>query len=312
MEPAEFSTSYLARRGRLEKLRDYAVGRLSAELGSLHVVVVDPRIKDPDTAYQKLQTGEYPNALALDDLVGVKIVVLRRSEIEIAAAIVRSSFQVVREKARIIDPVAFRYREPHIIVVPPADYLERNPDLDGLKVEVQLTTGVQHALDMATHSFDYKGSTLEWAKYRLVAQLRANLEIVDNILDNMESSAQLIEKSVAFPDDLLEQIKVLEVVSEAFADENLPSDRRRLAETIAIWTTAAGLDADGLRDLLERNADLVSAVSLAPLDAILGALMREHLEALLSTDRRFAISTELASLCPEANQVPDDRRVSLS
>jgi ppGpp synthetase/RelA/SpoT-type nucleotidyltranferase len=313
MEPAALASAYASLRPSLDKLAEYARDRLRAELVPQKPVLIDPRVKDLPSAYQKLQTGHYKSLRSLEDLVGVKVVVLRRSEIEPVAEVVRTSFQVVREKERVVDPSVFRYRERHLIIKPPTDFLDRNPDLADLLVELQLTSAVQHALDQVTHDFDYKGQTLDWAKFRLVAQLRAALELVDNLLDSMDASAALIEQSVQFPEALLQQNATLGVIAASFQEDALPNDRRRLAETAAGLLAAAGVVPDALPDLLGRHVDLVNAQSINPLDAILGALLREHAPRLIANyEDRFAVSDELLSLCPEVGQIPTERIVDLA
>jgi ppGpp synthetase/RelA/SpoT-type nucleotidyltranferase len=313
MEPAALASTYKALRPSLEKLASYTRTRLRAELDPLAPVAIEPRIKELGSVHEKLQTGSFESLRSLEDLVGVKVVVLRRSEIEPVAVVVGKSFQLVREKERVIDPTVFRYRERHLVIKPPHDFLDRNADLKGLVVEVQLTSVVQHALDQVTHDFDYKGSTLDWAKFRLVAQLRASLELVDNLLDSMDASAKLIEESVQFPDDLLQRNAVLVVMTSVFEEEALPGDRRRLAETATTWLTAAGLEPGDLEALLGRHPELVRAHSISPLDAVLGSLLRERPTELIATfQKKFVISDELRTLCAAVDAVPADRIVDLS
>ncbi len=63
-----------------------------------------------------------------------------------------------------------------------------------------------------------------------------------------------------------------------------------------------------------RRRSLPSAArSITPLDAVLGALLRERSgELIAGCDRKFAILGELLTRCPEAGQVPEDRVVDLS
>lgn len=314
MEPAALASAYAELRPLLVKISEYVRDRLKSELhGHGETVLLESRVKAIQSVHQKLQTGRYASLRDVEDLAGVKVVVLRRREIATVAEIVESSLQLLEEKERVVEPSVFRYRERHLLVVPPADYLDRNPDLQGLRVEVQLTSVVQHALDQATHDFDYKGANVDWARLRLVAQLRAVLELVDNMLDGTEESAALMEKAVQFPPELRRQNEILVVMTGVFADDALPSDRRRLAETISALIYAAGIEVGELHDLLTRNADLLEATSITPLDCVIGVLMRERKDLLLGEyGARLLISDELRSLCVEASDVPGERLVSLS
>ncbi len=313
MLPVDLVLAHAQLEPSLHKLATYAESRLKAELDSIRPVAVVGRVKDLYSIHQKLQVGRVRSLPTLEDLIGIKIVVLRRSEIAAAAEVVQKSFQFVREKERMTDASDFSYRERHLIVRAPQDYLERNLDLARLVVEVQLTSVVQHALDQATHGFDYKGTSLDWGRRRLVAQLRAALELVDGLLDTMEPSAALLEAhSGALPPDLLTQVAVLEVLTDTFPTEQLPDDYRRLAETIAGWVVASGLETSQLGALLQRHPDLLNATSITASDAVLGALLREFGSKLVAEyEGSFYVSSELATLCAEVERVPSDKRVAL-
>lgn len=134
----------------------------------------------------------------------------------------------------------------------------------------------------------------------------------DSLLDSMDASASLIEQSVSFPEELLKQNETLQVITSVFEEDALPRDRRRLSETASRWLAAAGLLPSDMEQLLERHRDLVAAKSISPLDAILGALLRERKDELLAGYRgRFVISSELTTSCAEAGTVPKNRAVEL-
>jgi ppGpp synthetase/RelA/SpoT-type nucleotidyltranferase len=313
MEPAVLAAAYDTLRPTLDKLATYAETRLRAELDPGPTVAITKRVKDREGVLQKLQTGRFPSFRTLEDLAGVKVVVLRRLDIPPAIAAIRAAFQVVREKDRVTEPNRFLYREPHLIVLPPQDYLDRNADLAGLLTEIQVTTALQHALDQITHGFDYKPSTLGWGKRRLVAQLRASLELLDNLLDDMEQSAGIIHEEAAIPDQLKQEQEVLAAFTAVFADAELQPDRRRLSEIGAAYAACAGISPRDIPALLARHADLRGARSLTPLDMLLGALLRERGANLVGAfDGRFVVSEELESLCTEVVLIGGTRRVDLS
>lgn len=295
-----------------DQVRDYLVGRLNVELKPLKPIVIEGRIKSEESIYQKLQTGQYSKLSDLDDLVGLKVVMLRRGQVQQAITIVSNILTVVRSEERMLHPSQFTYRQPHLIVRLPDEYLARNPAVRDVRAEVQFTTALQHALDMATHDFDYKGKSFSWGNFRLVAQLRGSLELMDNILDNIESSALLAEQGVQAPLDFQQGQAALDVIIDKLASDILPEDLRRMAGTTASWLEAANMSPSDLASAIDRHPDLFSSLSLDPLDALLGTLLRESGAALLSGyDGRFCVSHELETACQEAKAVPDEKRVRL-
>ena len=193
---------------------------------------------------------------------------------------------------------------------PSDDYVARNPEVEGVVVEVQFTTALQHALDMATHDFDYKGQLYSWGNFRLVAQLRGTLELIDSILDDVASAAILAESMPAKPPKYGVAESISAILREKFGADALPADMRRMTDVVAAWAEIVGLSAGGLGEVLDRQGDLVDALSLDSTSAVLGALLREHEGVMLTQcDNRLLISSELESLCVEAARVPAERRV---
>lgn len=290
----------------------YIRDRLEAELGGLQPVAITYRVKRPESIYHKLQTGRYSSIADLDDLVGVKVVLLRRSLLAEAQGIVNScGLTIVAGALHTVDPTDFRHREPKLSVKPPPDYLSRNPERAFVLTEVQFTTALQHALDMATHDFDYKGKTYSWGNFRLVAQLRGTLELVDRILDDIGSATMLAEVAASPPDRYVKAQALSLVLRDSFAPETLPDDMRRMTDTVADWLDAAGLDPSELPDLLKRHDTLTSALSIDPTAAILGALLQERAGDLYARyEGRLPISDELASLCPGIQEAAEEKRVS--
>jgi ppGpp synthetase/RelA/SpoT-type nucleotidyltranferase len=314
MIPASLSSRYLLLNKQLEKLLGFMTKRIEADLSEVNLVSVTGRPKSSDSVLQKLHTGRYAKVDSLNDLVGITIVVLYRREVQEAISIVKASgLTFVDEPKRAIEPADFSYREPKLYLKPPVDYLDRNPDLADIVCEVQFTTALQHALDMTTHDFDYKGLTYSWENFRLVAQLRGMLELVDRMIDDIDEVSIANHEIVEAPETLVYASAMLEVLAQYFADEVLPSDRRRLADTTAAWTRAIGLAPSDFGDLLSRHGDLISAVSIDATSAILGAIVRENVTALLKNYKgNFCVSSELESLCEEARAIPAERRVNLA
>jgi ppGpp synthetase/RelA/SpoT-type nucleotidyltranferase len=312
--PASLTASVGDREPFLAVLCEYMVSRLESELKEVAPVAVVSRIKSAQSMFQKLQTGVYQSIGDVRDAVGLKVVMLYRSQVATALDVVANcGLQVNPSAPPMIAPTDLRYREPKLCVKPPTEYLVRHPELEPYSVEVQFTTALQHALDMATHDFDYKGTSYSWGNVRLVAQLRGTLELVDKIIDDIEVSAVLAETVEAEPEEFTASRDILIAVEARFQEEILPPDRRRMASTIHAWCIAAGVAPAELGQLLDRHPDLVDAMSLDPASAVLGALLREESAALIGNFAgRFCITQELESLCHEAAAVSELRRVSFA
>ncbi len=313
MIPAALTTTMGLRRPLLEKVRDYIVGRVSAELSELTPVTIDVRIKSNDSIYQKLQTGKYSMLSELDDLIGLKVVMLYRHQVLQAQRIIAGcGLAVVKEfQGRSVQQTDFKHREPKLSVLPPDEYRARNSDTEGIATEIQFTTALQHALDMATHKFDYKGSSYEWENFRLVAQLRGMLELADTILDDLDKARMPSEVTLDKPMEFAKASVTLSAITSVFPPEALPSDLRRMTDTVIRWLDAISLRPEDFSTVLSQHTNLVAALSIDPQSAILGALLRENATDLIGHfDGQFCISAELATLCEETSNVPSDRRVS--
>lgn len=313
MLPASLQLSLQQLQPQLDKVRDFLESRIKADLSDLPPDLIIARTKRPESIFEKLQTGNYAQVGDLQDLVGLTVVVLYRHQIaEAMSAVASSGLVIVEQPTRAVAPADFKYREPKIYLKPPLDYLDRNPEIDGIVAEVQFTTTLQHALDVTTHDFDYKGKTYSWDNFRLVAQLRGMLEMVDVMIDDIESVSLKRTEPIGIPSEMIFGAEVLEKLVERFDPVDLPTDRRRLADTVGAWARAAGLSAAELGELVDRHGDLVTAHSIDPASAVLGALLRERAGDLLGGyDGNFCVSSELESMCREASAITSERRVDL-
>jgi ppGpp synthetase/RelA/SpoT-type nucleotidyltranferase len=310
--PAYLTTRYDTMRPHLEKLEKFVINRLWADLSDLRVLHIEGRIKEVGSVLQKLHTGKYQDLQNLRDLVGVTVVTLYRRDVQVVMDVVRNSgLTIYPVTPKPVQPSDFRYREPKLCVEAPPDYLDRNPELRGVTCEIQFTSALQNALDLTTHDFDYKGRSYSWTNFRLVAQLRAMLELVDRMIDDIESVDITQSESIVIPDEVLNAESVLKVLHEVFEEDELPPDRRRLADTVASWLEAAGIEVQELKSLLDASSDLREASSLDVSSVVLGALTIARGQNLVDNySGMFVVSEELQSLCSEVGIIPADRRVN--
>jgi ppGpp synthetase/RelA/SpoT-type nucleotidyltranferase len=310
--PGSFKTLYDELTPTLETVREYVQSRLNAEFSEFRPVVVSVRIKPAESLYTKLQRGDVASILDIDDLIAARGVFLHNAELKAALAAAKSVFRIIDERnVDVGRPTDFQYQQPHLIGYLPDDYLKRHSDLSSIKVEIQFTTYIQHALQESTHDVIYKGQRFSWREHRLDARIRGLLEIVDDVLEHLSSVAKVDDDPSYAAFDLRNEI--LEVVKSALPSSALPTDLRRFAITAEGILTAIGLSPRQLPDLIERHRDLADALSLTPIDKILGMAVRENIAMLLKKSKgRFLVTRELETIVPEAARIPANRRVQFN
>ncbi|WP_370362421.1 RelA/SpoT domain-containing protein [Catenulispora sp. MAP12-49] len=271
------------------------------------------RVKSVESVFAKLQKGDYSSVRDLEDLIAARAVFLHPADVVAAFRTAAQVFPVVETKNTDVGkPTDFRYQQPHLIATFPVSYLERHSDLADVKLEMQFTTYIQHALQESTHDVIYKGARFSWREARLDGRLRGLLEIVDDVLANISNVAQVD------PDpnyDLFD--KRNEIIDSAvilWGAGSLPPDMRRFAITIEGLLSAAGVSVSEFLQLANSHRDLIDSLSLGPVDKVVGVLLRERFDALVRgvKSRKVAISSELEDLVMEAKRWPAEKRVLLS
>ncbi|MFJ2778456.1 MULTISPECIES: hypothetical protein [unclassified Kitasatospora] len=310
--PASFRGLYDNIASELEVGRKYFLSRLEAELSDLSPVVIQVRVKAAASVYEKLQKGESSQLRDLDDLIAARAVFLHPDQVSNAIDRCRKTFPVREEKnTEAGKPEDFRYQQPHLIVGFPEDYSERRPELGNIKVELQFTTYIQHALQESTHDVIYKGARFSWREHRLDSRLRGLLEIVDDVLANLADLAKVNEDPSYPLFDSRNQI--IAAAQEIWSEGQLPTDLRRFAITVEGLLKISGLTVSQWIDLAESNTDLISAFSLTPIDKVLGVILRHNSTQFISSlkKRKILVSSELEALVPEAQGIPQVNRVNI-
>jgi len=248
----------------------------------------------------------------MDDLVGVRAIFLHPSHVDTGRQIAEAVFQVEKiVPADTPSPDDMSYKEPHLIVKLPADYLSRHSEANDILVEIQLTTQLQDALQRSVHAVVYKGDSFSWRKARLATQIRGILELIDGVLEQVEVAATVRAEREHPP--YLTRNEIVDFAKATFRSAELPSDMRRFAITVEAMLIAARIQPDSLREIASRHSDLRDANSITPVEKVVGMLLREHgndIARRLTAKRRVVITPELETLCPEARLISPGRRVS--
>lgn len=139
------------------------VGSRAEETGT-RIQFSSSRLKTAESALGKIVRKRYSNPITeMDDLFGVRIVVLLREDIEKLTRVIENTEEWAYSKERdpeeeaARDPHRFDYRSVHYVITAPADRVIDGVDvLQGTRCEVQLRTILEHAYAEVTHDSVYK------------------------------------------------------------------------------------------------------------------------------------------------------------
>lgn len=248
----------------------------------------ESRVKHGESFAQKLETGRFELS-AIDDLFACTLVVPNMARISEAEAVISEHFAVVSRKPNDDELVNFRATEfafDHTrlyVTLPPSMGLDSAP-VNEVVFEVQIKTFLQHAWSIATHDLTYKTSEVSWGKERVAAQVKATLEAAEvsileaERIDNPNN--RLLHRRDTATSELLRTVSVL---SDGFERSDLPSDMKRLGESIISLFRAGGLALESLEDLLasgrqRRNGSHPS--NLSPYSVVVQYLFEVNIPAM--------------------------------
>lgn len=204
---------------------------------------VSYRIKGVGSAYLKVCKGKVHAFTDLNDLFGLKLIMLRRADVDDALSFLKSYkyIECIDDiDFRKLEPSDFSYREPKILVREARKgVLDKNPALRDMCIEIQVTTSLQHALDISTHNFDYKGKNYSWQNFRKVARIRAMVESIELEIDRIAANKINSEfDRGAIPERFNELENLEKELRKALPKEEefpLPRDLVRFLEIIQKW-----------------------------------------------------------------------------
>lgn len=233
---------------------------------------MEGRIKTLNSIYEKIErkNKSITSVTDLDDFIGIRIIVLFRSDIEKVCDIVKTHFDVVdiEDVSTRLSDDQFGYHSTHYTIKLPKDWLSLPTlaDLDQFKAEVQIRTLSQHIWAVASHKLQYKQEqSVPIPLRRSINRVSALLETVD-----LEFERVLIERE-NYKDDSLRDVNDSSgfdvLVLEAIGDKLLPKKNKKVgSEDYACL----------LSQLVEHGFSTVSEVE---------SLINSHLEVVLAKDR---------------------------
>ena len=295
---------------------DQTLGNMAV---SLHIVYVPARIKPKESLMAKIEKEGYKNpADEIEDLVACTLIVNKTSEIDFVKKVIEQKFNIEAEKSkRSRSPNEFVYDAVHLILSFKDDPFisNRGRDILGRKFELQIRTGLQNTIDKVTREEIYKTDVLTWQKDRTASEIRANLELLDLLLDSFPKIADFQEEREY--ELYKRRNKIIDLLKYTWTAEKLPEDLRRASIIIEDYLKLAEAEVEDLSNWLklDKYAYIVKAVSITPCQIILMILFLEKKNRFLQTverrNRRLLITSEMIDICPELNEVDSSYRVNI-
>ncbi|MDE1233359.1 GTP pyrophosphokinase [Vibrio aestuarianus] len=211
-----------------EQLQDL-IDKQSITLGT----PMEGRIKTLSSINEKIERKKkvIHSVTDLDDFVGIRIIVLFRSDIEKVCEIVKNHFEIVdiEDVSTRLSDDQFGYQSNHYTIKLPNSWLSLPTlsDLEQFKAEIQIRTLSQHIWAVASHKLQYKQEqSVPVPLRRSINRASALLETVD-----LEFERVLLERENYKVDSLanVDDNSGFDVmVLEAIADKMLPAQNKKV------------------------------------------------------------------------------------
>lgn len=238
MDIDALKTEYHAGELQCERLQATVKQQLEQLLTQNEVVLGVPlegRIKTWDSIQEKLDRKRLNlNSLTeLDDLVGVRAILLFHSDLLRADRLIRSTFDVIsgENTGDRLTESQFGYQSQHYVVCLPSTWLAMPSlrDLGNLKVEIQVRTLAQHVWAAASHKLQYKDEeSVPPPLRRTINRISALLETVDLEFD------RVLEERKAYVEESTQQRDEAELLNvdnlSSLLDSLLPTVNKSAAE----------------------------------------------------------------------------------
>ena len=273
------------------------------------------RIKEFDSIKNKIEAKRYnvkKSIVELQDLIGVRIILLSLTDITTIERIIRSDFKVLKSynPAEKLNHDQFGYNSIHYILEIPNEW--RNvptfKKLPNFQFELQIRTLSQHIWAETSHSFNYK--TVENVPrflLRSIGRISALLETIDFEIDKLITQRKeyrlAINDSIISPDtfadselniDLLQKILEEKLGKRRMTNQNLDIVLSELINNkIQTSKQLIGLIEKHGSTLLKKESEYAKKVDLKDIEIEKGGYIFDYLGAV-----RFALRQEFSNYKP--------------
>lgn len=167
-------------------------------------VPIEARVKEWSSIEEKLvrKSLSLDKIEDLDDLVGLRLILLFRRDLKAVDELLRSSLFIksAEDTSLRLSDTQFGYQSQHYVIEAPAKWLSIPTwgDLGGIRVEIQVRTLAQHIWAAASHKLQYKReASVPLPLRRSINRASALLETVDIEFDRL-----LEDRLIYLADDL--------------------------------------------------------------------------------------------------------------
>lgn len=240
------------------------------------------RVKQKESYALKLETGRVDNPKLMEDFFACTLVVENASKVAEAKQLIEANFTIAYQRPREAEithksPDSFQFDDLRLY----AKLIRQEHETEGpifeMVFEIQIKTFLQHAWSIATHDLIYKSDELSWPKARVAFQVKAMLEQAEATISAVQHLSEMpeLKKSTA---SYNEQIKIVEFLKAAFANDDLPADIVRLADTVNNLLKSLGMTLDEVKSALDAESKVGRGVitkNLSPYITIVQSLINQ-------------------------------------
>lgn len=282
------------------------------------------RIKAPESFALKIETGRFTKEEIFEDYFACTLVVQNINEIISAIDFIKEHFVFLLQRPHSLN---ITYKESHSF---PFDDLRlycsyRDLGVDAiseevlsLKFEVQIKTFLQHAWAIATHDLIYKSELIHWGKERIAYQVKASLEQAEVSISGVNNLCQVTELSKE--NKITKKVNsVIVVLNRNWNNEDLPVDKRRLAQNIIQLFENLNIPISNLNSLLVNETNIGRGIltkNLSPYLVVVQSLFYQNptdvlcfLKSRETTKTRLLLTQELE--LPDLKRIQKDKIIDL-
>ena len=242
------------------------------------------RVKTLSSIRQEIENKSpgVKSILELEDVIGLRVILVFKREVDTACELIRNAFKIVSEKnaQAKLGEKEFGYSSVHFVVEPPQGWqtMPTFKKAAGMRAEIQVRSGAQHIWASASHILQYKQERdVPPPVRRAISRVAALLETVDlefeRVLD--ERAVYGSQKKSETATDELNVDLLAKVLDEELPSENMETEER-YAELLPELLFFSINTPKKLRELIAKHRKAVEADETKSVDRCRDAVSMGH------------------------------------